>query len=64
MGLNLFRIAGDMLHCLAVCLIVHRVVAKKNAQGETDILDGPSALLQMTPAACFISGSRSSSLVS
>ena len=33
---NLFRLSGDMLHTLAVCIVLQRVLAKKNAQGERD----------------------------
>ena len=35
MALNAFRVSGDLLHVIALCMILYRLFVKKNAQGES-----------------------------
>ena len=34
MAYNLFRVYADLLHVIAVCIVLHRLHVKKNAQGK------------------------------
>jgi hypothetical protein len=33
MGNNMIRLSGDLLHLIAICMVLYRIFVKKNAQG-------------------------------